>query len=119
MDKRGEAVFPAEDCACECEVGYYQLIHRCAMGLLEDDDEGLMFVGQVFYDTDLAGGDALGVQLQDGGSTLLFDRGAAAPWEGRFPRHSALNSGLGNCSVLTNFASHIFVLDMLLTGGTT
>ena len=73
MDKHGEAVFPAENCACECEVGYCQLISRCTVGLLEEYDEGLMLGCQLLDDVDLAGGDALGVQLQNSGSMVLFD----------------------------------------------
>ena len=50
------------------------------MGLLEDDDEGLVLRGQTPNHVSLASGEALGVQLQYSiGSTVLFDGIAAAP----------------------------------------
>ena len=71
--KCDKALFPAEDCVCVCEVGYCQFICRCTVGLLEEYNEGLMLGGQVLDDFDLAGGDALSVQQQNGGSMVLFD----------------------------------------------
>ena len=78
MDKRGEVVFPAEDCTRECEVGYHYLIHRCTVGLLEEYDEGLMLGGQMLNDMDLAGSDALDVQMQNTGSMVLFNSASTA-----------------------------------------
>ena len=78
MDKCGEAVLPAENCTCECEVGYCQLICRCTVGLLEEYNEGLMLGCPVLDDFDLAGGNALGVQLLNGGSMVLFDSASTA-----------------------------------------
>ena len=48
------------------------------MDLLEEYEEGLMIGDQVLDDVDLAGGDALGVQLQNSGSTVFFDSASTA-----------------------------------------
>ena len=71
-------MFPVEDCACKYEVGYSQLICRCTVGLLKEYNVGLMLGGQVLDDGDLAGGDALSVQLQNGGSMVLFNSSSTA-----------------------------------------
>ena len=63
MDKCGKVVLPSEDCTCECEVGYCQLICRCTVGVLKEYYEGLMLGGLMIDDFDLAGGDALSVQV--------------------------------------------------------
>ena len=48
------------------------------MGLLEEYDEGLMHGGQVLDDMDLAGGNALDMQLQNCGSMVPFNSASTA-----------------------------------------
>ena len=70
----------------ECEFGYCQLIRRCAVGLLEEYDEGWMHGGHMLDDVDLAVSNALCVQLQNSESTVHFDSASTAtPREGGFP----------------------------------
>jgi len=84
---------------------------RCAVGLLQDGDEGLVLIGYLLNGRDLVCSKTLGVRLEYIGSWVIFGSiSAAAPWEGCFMTHPTLNTssaGSSGCSHIDRFSWHL------------